>query len=82
MRALLLLCLMSISAYAQVPQSQHVWIITEENHSYESVIGNTSMPYYNSIASKIWTRQSILFADAQLASRTFLAGGWSDRHSG
>jgi phosphatidylinositol-3-phosphatase len=50
MRALLLVCLMSISLYSQVPQSQHVWLITEENHSYESVIGNTSMPYYNSIA--------------------------------
>src|SRR5438874_11914253 len=48
MRALLLVCLMSISVYAQVPQSQHVWLITEENHSYESVIGNTSMPYFNS----------------------------------
>jgi phosphatidylinositol-3-phosphatase len=30
-----------------VPRSSHVWIITEENHSYESVVGNSQMPYYN-----------------------------------
>jgi phosphatidylinositol-3-phosphatase len=35
-----------------VPHSNHVWIITEENHSYEKVIGNSSMPYYNSLANK------------------------------
>lgn len=34
---------------AQVPQSSHVWLITEENHSYEDVVGNTSMPYFNSL---------------------------------
>src|SRR5215471_6313882 len=39
-------------ALAQVPQSRHVWIITEENHSYESVIGNTGMPYFNSLVAK------------------------------
>jgi len=37
---------------SSVPRSNHVWIITEENHSYESVIGNSKMPYYNSLASK------------------------------
>jgi phosphatidylinositol-3-phosphatase len=52
MRALLLVCLLGGLAYAQVPQSKHVWIITEENHSYESIIGNSSMPYYNSLAKK------------------------------
>ena len=35
-----------------VPRSNHVWIITEENRSYESVIGTKYMPYYNSLASK------------------------------
>jgi phosphatidylinositol-3-phosphatase len=35
-----------------VPRSNHVWIITEENRSYESVIGSKYMPYYNSLASK------------------------------
>jgi len=37
---------------AQVPQSRHVWIVAEENHSYEDVIGNASMPYFNSLAKK------------------------------
>ena len=46
------LFLLSNLALAQVPQSKHVWIITEENHSYEAVIGNSNMPYYNSLAAK------------------------------
>src|SRR6266566_981950 len=37
---------------SSVPRSNHVWIITEENYSYESVIGNSQMPYYNSLANK------------------------------
>ena len=35
---------------AQVPQSQHVYIVVEENHSYESVVGQ--MPYLNSLATQ------------------------------
>src|SRR5579885_2805147 len=51
--ALGLLLLSSIAwAQTQVPQSRHVWIITEENHSFEAVIGNHDMPYYNSLAAK------------------------------
>jgi hypothetical protein len=37
---------------SSVPRSKHVWIITEENHSYESIIGNSHMPYYNFLANK------------------------------
>lgn len=44
--------LLSVAAWAQVPQSKHVWLLTEENHSYEATIGNSSMPYFNSLASK------------------------------
>ena len=40
------------SGTASVPRSNHVWIITEENRSYESVIGSQYMPYYNSLANK------------------------------
>lgn len=50
-RALGVLLLSSI-AWAQVPQSRHIWVITEENHSYEVVMGNSKMPYYNSLAAK------------------------------
>jgi hypothetical protein len=46
------LLLLSAVTWAQVPQSKHVWVLTEENHSYEAVIGNSSMPYFNSLASK------------------------------
>jgi len=35
-----------------VPASSHVFIVMEENHSYSSVIGNSAMPYLNSLASK------------------------------
>jgi hypothetical protein len=35
-----------------VPQSSHVWMITEENHSYEDVVGNSQMPYYNELLSE------------------------------
>src|SRR5579884_3790443 len=42
--------LFAATAFAQnVPRSQHVWMITEENHSYEDVVGNTQMPYYNQL---------------------------------
>ena len=35
-----------------VPSSTHVFLLVEENHSYSSVIGSSSMPYLNSLASK------------------------------
>jgi hypothetical protein len=39
----------SISIAQNVPRSSHVWMIAEENHSYEDVVGNTAMPYYNQL---------------------------------
>ena len=50
--AVVCLCGSPVLAATPVPRSNHVWIITEENHSYESVIGNSQMPYYNSLANK------------------------------
>lgn len=35
-----------------VPRSSHVWMITEENHSYEGVVGNSQMPYFNQLAQQ------------------------------
>src|SRR5438552_13221228 len=52
MKILTLGLILSSFASAQVPQSHHVWIVTEENHSYESVVGNPGMPYFNSLANK------------------------------
>lgn len=41
---------LSLTSMAQVPQSDHVFLLMEENHSYEQVIGNPAMPYLNSLA--------------------------------
>src|SRR5437899_5117270 len=46
------LSLASLNAIAQVPASKHVVMVLEENHSYSSVIGSSSMPYLNSLANK------------------------------
>ena len=48
------LCLASasIGGAATVPASGHVFLVVEENHSYSSVIGNSAMPYLNSLAAK------------------------------
>ena len=37
---------------AQVPSSNHVVVVLEENESYPAVIGSPSMPYLNSLASQ------------------------------
>jgi hypothetical protein len=37
---------------AQIPQSNHVVVVLEENHSYSGVIGNSAMPYLNSLATQ------------------------------
>jgi hypothetical protein len=37
----------TLSIAENVPHSSHVWVITEENHSLEEVVGNSKMPYYN-----------------------------------
>jgi hypothetical protein len=35
-----------------IPQFGHVVMVIEENHSYSEVIGNSAMPYLNSLASQ------------------------------
>ncbi len=37
---------------AAVPQFTHVFIVIEENHSYSQVIGQSAMPYLNSLANR------------------------------
>jgi phosphatidylinositol-3-phosphatase len=47
------LCLAALPVFGgAVPNSNHVFIVVEENHSLSSVIGNSSMPYFNSLAKK------------------------------
>ncbi|HWH56754.1 MAG TPA: alkaline phosphatase family protein [Terriglobales bacterium] len=40
------------STTGTIPASSHVFVVVEENHSYSQVIGSSSMPYLNSLASK------------------------------
>src|SRR6266700_8246439 len=49
---LLMLLVSSCFGFSQVPTSTHVFLVMEENHSYSSVIGSSSMPYLNSLAKK------------------------------
>ncbi len=35
-----------------IPQFQHVFIVVEENHSFSQTIGNSAMPYLNSLSQK------------------------------
>jgi len=42
----------TVTGTSGVPSSSHVFVVMEENHSYSSVIGNSSMPYLNSLANK------------------------------
>ena len=44
--------IVSSTTSGTVPASSHVLVVVEENHSHASVIGNSSMPYLNSLASK------------------------------
>jgi phosphatidylinositol-3-phosphatase len=46
------LALLPVFALAQVPKSNHVVLVMEENQSYSTVIGSASMPYLNSLASQ------------------------------
>ena len=48
----LVVLLCALSALAQLPTFNRVFIVVEENHNYSSVIGSSSMPYLNSLAKK------------------------------
>lgn len=43
-------CLFSLRGLAQVPRSQHVWILGEENHSFEDA--SAAMPYLMSLGHR------------------------------
>src|SRR5262249_25692950 len=46
-----------------IPLVSHVFLLVEENHSYNSVIGNPTMPYTNSLAQK-YALATHYYADA------------------
>jgi acid phosphatase len=45
------LCLLAstIAVAQNVPRSSHVWMLAEENHGFEQVVGNAGMPYFNQL---------------------------------
>ena len=47
---LIFLLLTSVCTAQTVPHSKHVWLIAEENHSYENVVA--SMPYLVSLGNQ------------------------------
>jgi acid phosphatase len=49
LRLLVVLFITGIAAAQNVPRSSHVWLVTEENRSFEEIIGNPLMPYYNGL---------------------------------
>ena len=50
--SILVIAAVSTAVFAQVPQSAHVVMVVEENHSYSKIIGNMNMPYLNGLAQK------------------------------
>ena len=42
----------STAAHAAVPDFSHIVVILFENHEFDAVIGNQSMPYYNQLAGE------------------------------
>ncbi|HET8666726.1 MAG TPA: alkaline phosphatase family protein [Terriglobales bacterium] len=65
-------------AYAEMPMpsSRHVVVIVEENHSYGSVIGNSSMPYFNRLANTYGlARNYYATARGSLTDYLVLTGG-------
>src|SRR5260370_38940284 len=53
------------------PTFSHVVLVVEENHSYAEVIGNGSMPYFNSLASQ-YGLATQYFADAHPSLPNYL----------
>jgi phosphatidylinositol-3-phosphatase len=58
-------------APAAFPTFSHVFLVVEENHSFTDVIGNSSMPYLNSLASKYGLAKQY-FADAHPSIPNYL----------
>src|SRR5256885_13714751 len=50
--ALVASLMVATCCFAAVPIAGHVVVVVDENHSYSSVIGSSSMPYLNSLAQK------------------------------
>jgi phosphatidylinositol-3-phosphatase len=56
---------------ASQPTFSHVVLVVEENHSYGDVVGNSSMPYFNSLAAQ-YGLATQYFADAHPSLPNYL----------
>src|SRR5690348_6800794 len=65
------LSLASAEANAQVPRSKHVYIVAEENKSYEHIVGSPYMPYLNSLLAK-GTTATQFYADMHGSLENYL----------
>jgi phosphatidylinositol-3-phosphatase len=68
---IVLALLTGFSAFSQVPRSQHVYIVAEENRSYEHIVGSANMPYLNSLLSK-GTTATQFYADEHGSLENYL----------
>lgn len=59
------------SVPAGQPTFSHIILVVEENHSYAEVMGNSSMPYFNSLASQYGVAAQY-FADAHFSMPNYL----------
>lgn len=62
----------STSSHSSDPVVAHVVLVVEENHSYSDVIGNSAMPYFNSLASQ-YGLATEYFANAHPSLPNYLA---------
>lgn len=46
---LFVLLALASASFAQVPRSKHVYIVAEENRSYEHIVGSADMPFLNGL---------------------------------
>jgi hypothetical protein len=70
-RLVFALALFTSSVFGQVPRSQHVYIVAEENRSYEHIVGSANMPYLNSLLSK-GTTATQFYADEHGSLENYL----------
>jgi len=50
--AVLAFLVCSTFVLGQVPSSKHVYIVAEENHSYQHLLGSANMPYLNGLINQ------------------------------
>jgi hypothetical protein len=76
----LMFMFLSSTLWAQVAQSGHVWVVTKENHTYESVIGNSNLPY-SVIALQIYVDNTLAYQVRGAGVQASIQSGYALRSS-